>query len=433
MPSPSGVGPEIIKVLDFGISKIRGSQTVMTQDSTLLGTPQYMAPEQAVGQHESVDARTDIFALGAMFYELLSGSPPFSGQNIPEVVYKVVHVEEPRLTTLVPGLSEAQADAIHKALAKTQANRFKSVGEMVLAFTGSPLAADRSTSVQRISQDSMKDSLAAAKTLDSSKIDLAQAATVDSSKIDLAKAATVASHSTDIPAVVSTPEDLGAAATIDSRKLDKAILTATSDQSSSPAEVTATPDASKRGRLALVGGVALLAGAVGLFALTRSKSPDHAETKVTHKAAKGAKAAAAVAVVADEPAVPAIAIAIDAGVTPAVVIDAGAAAAGPPDAGKKARPKPSVEKLPVEKQVPAEVVKLLNEAQGHLDGAMPNTDKAIALARAANRLHRTPRGYALQAAAHCHNGDLPRFNQAVRKLAPSHARAARTSCKKFSQ
>ncbi|HUH04282.1 MAG TPA: serine/threonine-protein kinase, partial [Kofleriaceae bacterium] len=72
---------EQAKVLDFGISKIRGSQTVKTNAATMLGTPQYMAPEQALGQHDNVDARTDVFALGAMVYEMLSGRPAFAGQT----------------------------------------------------------------------------------------------------------------------------------------------------------------------------------------------------------------------------------------------------------------------------------------------------------------------------------------------------------------
>ncbi|HET9989689.1 MAG TPA: serine/threonine-protein kinase, partial [Kofleriaceae bacterium] len=90
-----GRAVEIAKVLDFGISKMRGSQTVKTQEATLLGTPQYMAPEQATGQHSNVDERTDVFALGTIVYEMVSGQPAFSGASIPEVVFKVVY-EQPR-------------------------------------------------------------------------------------------------------------------------------------------------------------------------------------------------------------------------------------------------------------------------------------------------------------------------------------------------
>ena len=59
-----GVVRDRVKVLDFGISKIRGSQTVQTQDAVLIGTPQYMSPEQATGKNTTIDARTDMFALG---------------------------------------------------------------------------------------------------------------------------------------------------------------------------------------------------------------------------------------------------------------------------------------------------------------------------------------------------------------------------------
>ena len=81
---PTEIGGELVdqvKVLDFGISKIRGSQTVQTQDAVLLGTPQYMAPEQALGKNTEIDARTDVFALGAIVYEMLSGRPAFVGDD----------------------------------------------------------------------------------------------------------------------------------------------------------------------------------------------------------------------------------------------------------------------------------------------------------------------------------------------------------------
>jgi serine/threonine-protein kinase len=136
---------EIAKVLDFGISKMRDSQTVKTQDSALLGTPQYMAPEQATGQHASVDERTDIFALGAIAYEMLSGQPAFSGASIPEVVFKVVYEQPIQLGQHVPSLPAAIAAAVHRAMAKPAAERFASVAELVEAITGQPLISTRAT------------------------------------------------------------------------------------------------------------------------------------------------------------------------------------------------------------------------------------------------------------------------------------------------
>lgn len=130
---------EIAKVLDFGISKIRGSQTVKTQDSALLGTPQYMAPEQATGQHSLVDERTDIFALGAIVYEMLSGRPAFSGETSPEVVFKVVYESSTPLAQLA-SLPASITAAVDRALAKKPDERFANVGELVEALTGRALA-----------------------------------------------------------------------------------------------------------------------------------------------------------------------------------------------------------------------------------------------------------------------------------------------------
>ena len=131
---------EIAKVLDFGISKIRGSQTVKTQDSALLGTPQYMAPEQATGQHAAVDERTDVFALGAIVYEMLSGQPAFSGASIPEVVFKVVYEQPAPLTVPLPPPVGA---AVGRAMAKPADERFPTVAAFVEAVTGQPLTLSR--------------------------------------------------------------------------------------------------------------------------------------------------------------------------------------------------------------------------------------------------------------------------------------------------
>ena len=136
-------GDEVAVVLDFGISKIRGSQTVKTQDSTILGTPQYMAPEQAVGNHAAVDATTDVFALGAMIYEMLAGRPAFVGQTIPEVVFKVVYEEPTPITDLVSELPDSVVHAVHRALSKQQADRPPTIEAFVQDLTGQPLATAR--------------------------------------------------------------------------------------------------------------------------------------------------------------------------------------------------------------------------------------------------------------------------------------------------
>lgn len=137
---------ELAKILDFGISKIRGSQTVKTQDSALLGTPQYMSPEQATGQHDSIDGRTDIFALGAIFYEMLCGHAAFAGSSIPEVVFKVVYEPAVPLAQRAPGTPPEVIAAIERAMQKKPDDRFATVGELVTALTGVGLVTLPSTS-----------------------------------------------------------------------------------------------------------------------------------------------------------------------------------------------------------------------------------------------------------------------------------------------
>ncbi len=142
VPTDDGMGVKA-KVLDFGISKIRGSTTVKTQDSAMLGTPQYMSPEQATGRHDAVDGRTDVFALGAVVYEMLCGAPVFGGMTIPEVVFKVVYEEAPSLADRMPGLPPYVVAAVHRALEKKSADRWDDVGSFVEALTGAPLQTGR--------------------------------------------------------------------------------------------------------------------------------------------------------------------------------------------------------------------------------------------------------------------------------------------------
>ena len=131
--------PTKVKVLDFGISKIRGSQSLRTQDAILMGTPQYMSPEQATGKNTAVDARTDVFALGAIVYEMLGGQPAFAGGSLAEVVYRVVHGEPTPLRELAPALPENVLTAVERALQKDPAARPQDIGAFILELTGRPL------------------------------------------------------------------------------------------------------------------------------------------------------------------------------------------------------------------------------------------------------------------------------------------------------
>jgi len=84
-------GDERVKLLDFGISKIRDSTTFQTTDAKVLGTPAYMAPEQAEGQHDKIGPATDVWALGAIIYEMVTGEVAFAAPSTPAILYRVCH------------------------------------------------------------------------------------------------------------------------------------------------------------------------------------------------------------------------------------------------------------------------------------------------------------------------------------------------------
>ena len=84
-------GDERVKLLDFGISKLRDSRTFTTTDTKVLGTPAYMPPEQAEGRQEDVSPASDVWAMGAILYEMASGKVAFDGPSIPAILYMVCH------------------------------------------------------------------------------------------------------------------------------------------------------------------------------------------------------------------------------------------------------------------------------------------------------------------------------------------------------
>ncbi|MEO8226329.1 MAG: protein kinase [Gemmatimonadota bacterium] len=128
-------------IADFGIALEAGSAAGarMTETGMSLGTPHYMSPEQAMGER-AVDARSDIFALGCVVYEMLLGEPPFSGVTAQAVVARVMTADAPSLTaqrrTVPPDLDRA----VHRALERLPADRFDTAAEFVSALERSVLA-----------------------------------------------------------------------------------------------------------------------------------------------------------------------------------------------------------------------------------------------------------------------------------------------------
>jgi len=115
-----------VKILDFGIAKFAmGSGT---QTGSILGTPSYMSPEQIMGQ--PVDGRADLFSVGVLLYELLSGKKPFAGDAPTAVVYQIMHVEPTPLSELVPDLPEALYAIVDRALQKNPNERYSRASEM---------------------------------------------------------------------------------------------------------------------------------------------------------------------------------------------------------------------------------------------------------------------------------------------------------------
>lgn len=141
-------GTPSIKVLDFGISKVGGDHS-MTQTSSMMGSPYYMSPEQMMSS-KSVDARTDIWSLGVILYELIAGKVPFDGEAIPEIVAKVLQNSVPAIDTradIPPGFQKV----LEKALAKERADRFNDVAGLAAALL--PFASPEArVSVQRVSR-----------------------------------------------------------------------------------------------------------------------------------------------------------------------------------------------------------------------------------------------------------------------------------------
>ena len=112
---------------DFGVARIETS--TLTQAGTTVGTLSYMSPEQVKGQ--TVDKRSDIFALGVILYELLTGKKPFGGDNMSTIVYRIVNEEPQRVTEINKELHGGYESVVRRALAKNPEDRYQSCREMI--------------------------------------------------------------------------------------------------------------------------------------------------------------------------------------------------------------------------------------------------------------------------------------------------------------
>jgi serine/threonine-protein kinase len=116
-----------VKVADFGIAKVTGQSTELTVAGSVMGSPQYLSPEQIRG--EELDGRSDVFSLGVVLYELLSKKRPFDGDTITTLVYQILHKEPPPISEL-RAVPERLEQLLRRMLAKSRDERFASAAEV---------------------------------------------------------------------------------------------------------------------------------------------------------------------------------------------------------------------------------------------------------------------------------------------------------------
>lgn len=117
-------------ITDFGLAKFREGDVELTQSGSVLGTPAYMSPEQASGRIREIGVGTDVWALGVMLFELLTGSRPFVDETVEDVKRRIIHEEPPRPRALRPELTVDLEHVVLRCLEKEPSRRYRSAGEL---------------------------------------------------------------------------------------------------------------------------------------------------------------------------------------------------------------------------------------------------------------------------------------------------------------
>jgi serine/threonine-protein kinase len=119
-----------VKVTDFGIARVVDASRTGT--GVVLGTPSYMSPEQVTGK--KVDGRSDLFSLGIVFYQLLTGSKPFKGDNITAIMYAITHHPHTPLSENAVDIPACIEEIVNKMLTKGVTRRFKTAAQLTNAL-----------------------------------------------------------------------------------------------------------------------------------------------------------------------------------------------------------------------------------------------------------------------------------------------------------